>query len=117
MKFTGWYSIMVGFLMLAQWGFFLSAGQVPEVKTAPIALGFHLAAEAITALGLILSGIGLLSKTRWGKQLSLASLGMLLYTVIVSPGYFAQQGAWPLVGMFAVLLILAVTSVRTLSRS
>ena len=32
-------------------------------------------------------------------------------TVIVSPGYFAQQGQWPLVFMFAVLLVLDVLCV------
>src|SRR5512133_2081193 len=53
MKFAGWYCVVVGFLMLAQWGFFLIAGQVPEMQTAPIALAFHLAAEAATALALI----------------------------------------------------------------
>jgi hypothetical protein len=41
--------------MLAQWTFFISAGQVPEVRTAPIALAFHLVAEAATAILLILS--------------------------------------------------------------
>ncbi len=35
---------------------------------------------------------------------------MLLYTVIVSPGYFAQKREWPMVGMFAVLLALALVS-------
>jgi hypothetical protein len=41
---------------------------------------------------------------------------MLAYTVIVSPGYFAQQGQWPLAGMFAVLLALDVASVVVLLR-
>lgn len=116
MKYPGWFSIVVGFLMLGQWGFFILTGQVPEVKTAPIALGFHLAGETVTALGLIISGAGLLSKARWGKNASLAAFGMLIYTLIVSPGYFAQNGTWPLVGMFAILLILAITSVLSLAR-
>jgi hypothetical protein len=42
--------------------------------------------------------------------------GLLIYTVIVSPGYFAQSGQWPLVGMFALLLVLAVLSIRSLWR-
>jgi hypothetical protein len=36
--------------------------------------------------------------------------GMLLYTIIVSSGYFVQKRVWPIVGMFAVLLILTVIS-------
>ena len=33
---------------------------------------------------------------------------MLLYTILVSSGYFAQKHVWPIVGMFAVLLVLTV---------
>jgi hypothetical protein len=116
-KLTACYSIAVGILMLAQWTFFLAAGLTPEVKTAPIALGFHLAAEGATALTLIVAGMGLLKKAAWARTTAFTGLGMLLYTVIVSPGYFAQQGAWPLVGMFVILLGLALVSLRSLARN
>lgn len=106
MKFAGWYNLVIGILMLAQWGFFLATRQVPEVHTAPVALAFHLAAEAATALALMASGFGLLNRKPWAKTLALIALGMLAYTAVVSPGYFAQQGAWPLVAMFAVILAL-----------
>jgi len=33
-----------------------------------------------------------------------------------APGYFAQQGQWPFVGMFAVLLAVALTSIVLLVR-
>ena len=115
MRFAGWYSIVVGFLMLAQWSFFLAAGQVPEVQTAPVALAFHLAAEAATALGLIVAGVGVLQRRPWGRTAAYIAFGMLIYTVIVSPGYFAQQGVWPLVVMFVVLLGLALLSIRQLA--
>ncbi len=116
-KFAAIYSIVVGILMLCQWIFFLAAGQVPEVKTAPIALGFHLAAEAATALALVIAGLALLRRLSWGRAAGFTALGMLFYTVIVSPGYFAQQGAWPLVVMFGVLLALGAYSLYQLSRS
>jgi len=87
------------------------------VRSEPIRLAFHLAAEGATALALIASGAGLLRGAGWGRTASLVALGMLGYTVIVSPGYFAQQGAWPLVVMFAVLLVLALVSIRRLARS
>jgi len=117
MKFAGIFSIVVGALMLAQWAFFIAAGQVPELQTEPYRIGFHLTAEAATALALIVSGIGLLNRRAWGRTLSLVALGMLIYTAIVSPGYFAQQGVWPLVGMFAVLLVLTLVSLRRLVRA
>ena len=115
MKFTAWYSIVVGLLMLAQWVFFLAAGQVPELQTEPYRIAFHLAGEALTAILLVASGVGLLRHKTWARTLAFFALGMLAYTAIVSPGYFAQQGAWPLVAMFAVLLILAFVSLLRLA--
>jgi hypothetical protein len=111
MKFAGWYAAAVGILMLVQWGFFLGAGQVPELQTEPLRIAFHLAGEGATAIALIISGIGLLRSQRWARSAVLVALGMLVYTVIVSPGYFAQQGQWAFVGMFGALLILTGTSI------
>lgn len=116
MKFVAWYSIVVGACMFGQWGFFLIAGQVPEVHTEPVRLAFHLAAEAITALALLVSGVGLLRGRRWARRAACVALGLLCYTAIVSPGYFAQQGAWPMVAMFGVILALALAGLVRLVR-
>jgi hypothetical protein len=62
MKLTGWFLVVVGMMMLGQWCFFLAAGQVPEVRTEPIRLAFHLAAEGATALTLIVSGVAFLRR-------------------------------------------------------
>lgn len=117
MKLPAAYSIAVGVLMLAQWAFFLLTGQVPELQTAPVQTAFHLAAEGLTALALIAAGIGLLRRAPWARSLALLALGMLIYTLIQSPGYFAQQQTWPLVAMFAVLLLLALVSLAQLLRA
>lgn len=117
MKFPAWCSVSIGVLMFAQWAFFLVAGQVPEVVTAPVALGFHLAAETATAIALIVGGVGALRRAPWAARLLLVANGLLIYTVITSPGYFAQLGQWPLVAMFAALLVLALLSIRSLWRA
>ncbi len=117
MRFSAWYGMTVGVLMFGQWGFFLAAGQVPELQTEPIRLSFHLAAEFATAAFLLAGGIGLLLGKPWSRPVSLFAAGMLAYTVVVSPGYFAQQGQFPLVGMFALLLVLDVVNVLLLLRS
>ncbi len=116
-KFAGWYGILVGLLMFGQWGFFLATGQVPELRSEPIRLYFHLAAEFCTALGLFIGGLALLNRQRWAETVYLVVAGMLLYSVIVSPGYFAQQGQWALVAMFAILLALAVVSIAVVTRT
>ncbi len=110
MRFAAWYGIVVGFLMIAQWLFSLITGGVPEVQSAPWELAFHLAAEMLTALALILGGARTLKSTPGGRRLLLGALGMVIYSEIVSAGYFAQQAEWRVVGVFAVLLIGALAA-------
>ncbi len=117
LRFSAWYGISVGLLMFGQWGFFLAAGLVPELQTEPIRISFHLGAEFATSAFLIVGGIGLFRNKRWSRPISLFAAGMLAYTVVVSPGYFAQQGQYPLVGMFGILLVLDVVNVILLFSS
>jgi hypothetical protein len=58
----------------------------------------------VTAVGLITSSIGLLSQAEWAIPIYLTAIGMLFYTVIVSPGYFAQKKQWKWVGIFAIII-------------
>ena len=106
MRFPSWFAILVGCSMVAQWSVFLLSGNVPELRTEPVRIGFHLAAELLTALVLIVSGTGALAAKRWARPLLLVGLGMLVYTSIVSPGYFAQRGEMEFVLMFALVLAL-----------
>jgi hypothetical protein len=116
-KFAAWYGILVGVLMIGQWAVSILAGGVPEFQTAPWEIAFHLAAEMSTAGMLILGGIALLKANVWARQVLLVGMGMVIYSEIVSPGYFAQLEQWPLVVMFALLLLGAVWSVQLLLTS
>jgi len=114
MKYPGWYGILIGFFMIVQWIFSIVTGGVPEFETTPWAIGFHLAAEMSTALMLIFGGISTLKSIVWGKQILLVGLGMVMYSEIVSPGYFAEQAQWVPVAMFAILLFGAAYAVMSL---
>ena len=114
MKFPAWYGIVVGILMIVQWIFSILSGGVPEFQTEPWRIDFHLAAEFATAVLLILGGIAVLRSLTWGSSVLLIGLGMVIYSEIVSPGYFAQLGQWPMVGMFVLLLGGAIWSVLLL---
>lgn len=116
MKYPAWYGIAVGILMIAQWIFSIVTNSVPEFETTPWAISFHLAAEFLTALMLIIGGIAVLRSATWGKIILLVGLGMVIYSEIVSPGYFAERGQWALVVMFAVLLFGAVFGVMSMLR-
>jgi hypothetical protein len=116
MTFPAWYGILVGVLMIVQWTFSIGSGGVPEFQTAPWEIAFHLAAEFTAAHFLLSGGIATLKTTRWGKQILMAGLGMVIYSEIVSPGYYAQLGQWAFVAIFAILLFGAVWSVMALLR-
>ena len=110
MIFAGVFAIVVGIGMIGQWTLSLVKGQVPELRTEPVRIRFHLAAEFATALALLVSGIGLLAGGAWARDAYLVAAGMLLYTIIVSPGYFAQQGQWLMPALFAVILVLLLVT-------
>jgi hypothetical protein len=102
------YSLVVGVMMVAMWSVFAVTGQIPELETSPKEIAFHLAAEFLTAFALIAGGMGLVLRRGWGYAVNLVALGMLAYTVVVSPGYYAQTGDYAFVGMFAVLMALTL---------
>jgi hypothetical protein len=114
MKYAAWYGIVIGFMMIAQWMFFINSGSVPELQSEPWRIAFHLAAELTAALALIVSGFATLKSAPWGRKALLVGLGMVIYSEIVSPGYFAQLGQWSLVAMFAILLFGASVAVMKL---
>lgn len=107
-KIASIYSIIIGIAMFCMWLFFIATNQVPEIKSAPIQFTYHLTAEFLTAILLLIGGYGLLTKRVWGFHLYLISLGMLLYTVIASAGYYADLGDMIMVGMFSVFQLLTL---------
>lgn len=115
--FPAIFAITVGIGMMGQWIYSYSKHQIPELEIEPVRIKFHIAGEFITALALIVGGFGLLTNQPWNIFVYLIAMGMLLYTVIVSPGYFAQKKQWPVVGVFVVILILAIFSITLVIQS
>lgn len=111
MQFPIVFAFVVGLGMIGQWGLSAVRGQIPEIKTEPIRISFHLAAEFTTALALLAGALGLFLETDWARDLYLVAAGMLLYTAIVSPGYFVQQGQKGWLIVFGILLVLDVLSI------
>jgi len=112
MKFAGIFALVVGFLMFGQWVVSLATGGAFEFVANPLlVIGSHLAAEVLTALALILSGLAILKKIAWGRTLFLVAGGMALYSIIINgPGYFVQRGEWPMAAVFGGLFVGAVVA-------
>lgn len=117
MKFAAIYSIFIGVGMITQWLMSYFSHQIRELNTEAYRIAFHLAAEFITAVLLIIAGIRLLRSGKKAKPMYYLATGMLLYTAIVSPGYFAQQGVWAWVWMFAFILVMALAGLFAVSRA
>ncbi len=100
------YSIIVGIAMLGIWVLQLLTGQATELETEPIRITLAIAADWLTAIMLLVSGAGLLRQKYWAIKLSLFSLGMLVYSVVVSAGYFGQLGNLAFIALFAILFIM-----------
>ena len=114
MTFPAWFAILVGTGMIGQWFLSYKSKQIPELQTEPIRIWFHIAGEMATALTLLISGVGLFAQSAWAPYLFLVSVGMLFYTAIVSPGYFAQRGQWIWVLIFGGIIALGLLSIITL---
>ena len=117
MTFSAIFAIVVGVAMIVQWTVSYVNKQIPELQTEPVRIWFHIVGEMVTATSLIVAGMGLLGDKPWAPALFLISMGMLLYTVIVSPGYFAQKGQWIWVLIFVVLISLAIIATLAVSTS
>lgn len=107
-KVASGYSIFIGISMVGMWILFYTSGNIPELDTEPIRISMHIIAEILTAVMLIIGGLGVLYNKKWGKDIYLISIGMLIYTLIQSPGYFIETGDYGFVIMFAVMLVLAI---------
>ena len=84
-------------------------GRCRDLEVAPIEIGLHLTAEFVTAALLVAGGIVVLTG---GRTVVLTiALGMLLYTVIQSPGYFLARREWAPVVMFALLGVATVVAI------
>lgn len=107
-KIASIFSIIIGIAMLGMWTVFLATGQVPELQTKFYEIALHIVGEVATAITLIIGGYGLYKSKKWGFQAYIFSMGMLLYTLIVSPGYYLQRGEAVMTGMFTVFFIIAI---------
>ena len=107
------YAIVVGVFMVGFWGA-LVATRKAELDRRPWDMTFHLAAEFGTASLLILSGAGALFHFADVSVLAPVALGMLLYSVVNSPGFYAGRKNWPMVGLVAVLTLLSAAAIAVL---
>lgn len=107
---VGAYCIAVAVLMAAWWTLDLVHGAWNRGDRSHAELALHLAGEFGTSAVLAAGAAALLSRAPFAAILAAAGLGMLLYTVTVSPGYFLARRETAAAGLFGVLAALTIAA-------
>jgi len=102
------YSITMGALIVAFWSVLWARGAVPDLLSRPWEIAMHLTAEFTTAGLLLVSGFGLWFGARWALRVNVFASGMLVYSLIQTPGYYLQRNAMIFVVMLAVSFLITV---------
>ncbi|UCD01161.1 MAG: hypothetical protein JSV23_09800 [Promethearchaeota archaeon] len=106
------YTIIIGLAMFGMWLFLLIKRKVPELKTKPTEIFFHLVAEFLTSIILIIGGIGLIMNQSWGDAIFFIAIGMAIYSTINAAGFYGQLKDWP---MFITLIVFTIFSLLVTS--
>ena len=93
------YIIIIGIALLCMWLLLLIKREVPELNTKPTQIFFHLVAEFLTSIMLIIGGIGLIMNQFWGVA--------VFFSTINAAGFYGQLKDWP---MFITLLVFTFIS-------
>ncbi|MFX1377041.1 MAG: hypothetical protein ACFFA0_14645 [Promethearchaeota archaeon] len=101
------YTIIIGVAMLCMWIFLLGKKEVPELTSKPTQIFFHLIAEFMTSILLVIGGVGLLTEQSWGIVIFYISIGMVIYSTINAAGFYGQLKDWP---MFIMLIVFSIVS-------
>jgi hypothetical protein len=87
------------------WAVSLATHNVPELATKPWEIRAHITAEWAMGLTVIGGGVTSLAGVTQGRAILLVGLGMTLYSIVNSSGYYMQRRQAPPVVMFGVLLV------------
>jgi hypothetical protein len=108
MEFITFFLISVGVSIFVFWIYAIIYGKIPELKYEPIRVYFHIIAEIGTAILLLTSGYFLIVDHKFSSHILYLGMGMLLYSLIASFGYYFQKRNWIFIGLFTLLLSLEI---------
>lgn len=103
------FLLAIGAAIAALWTVLLVRHQGPEIVEGRRDIYFHIAAELVTAALLIGAGSLLLPGAGdVASGMAAAGLGALLYTLLNSPGHYAERREWGPVTAFLALSAVTV---------
>jgi hypothetical protein len=117
MSAADWYialfSLGSGVGILGFWGAVVARGRGREVAAGRREIAFHVAAELVTGAVLIAGGVAILAdaKSRESVVMSTLGLGLLLYSLIQSPGHYIVEKDRRMVATFAATWVFAIPAI------
>lgn len=107
--------LVAGAGIIGLWTMLLLRRQIPEIEAGDIAIWFHIVAEYLIGVALVVGGLLLLlGDDAPTRVFAGAAAGGMVYSTINSPGYYAREGQWGLVAGFGVLTLLGVVAILLL---
>lgn len=106
-KAAAFYAIGTGGTLAGIWIALLATGHDVVSGTGAFPFTDHLVPEALTVVGLLLAGVGLLRGERWGLPAFLVASGLFAYSALSSVGFYLGRGEPALAASFAGLAALA----------
>ncbi len=91
-KFAAYFAIATGLAIAAWWTVDLTVGSAAGQLS--VQDWFHVAAEALTSLGLVIAGWRSLNSSPGARGMYFVASGMLVYATVSGAGAFAVQGNW-----------------------
>ena len=107
-KFAATFQIVIGAGIIGIWIFLWGSNQIPELETEPVRILMHITAEIVTGLLLLVSGVWIILKKYTHNMLFNLSFGCLIYSLLASPGYYAQKGEWIPFIIFMMMLVITI---------
>ncbi len=98
------FSVGVGVSMPAFWAIAAARGTLAHYGQGRDDLAWHVVAEVVTGTVLLAAGLGMAlgdPDDRWVATLSALGLGLLVYSLIQSPGHYAARGDRRMLATFA----------------
>lgn len=102
------FAILAGLSIVGMWVALIRNGSVVEATTAPKEITMHIIAELATGILLLVSGTALILGVGNAEHLWMLSMGMLIYTLVNSSGYYLQREDKMMTIMFASMFIISV---------
>jgi len=112
-----YFLIFTGISIIGLWIMLGLTNQIIEFETEPISIVFHIFIEISMGLIAIIGGVFMLKGFKYSREIQLFVLGMVVYSVVNSSGYYGDLGEYIMIFMFGILLIISIISVLYLSKS